>query len=114
MEDRILSQARGQRRNGTRAERLLWAALRSRRLGRLKFRRQHQLGQYIVDFYCHSARLVVEIDGDYHKQAATAREDKLRDEWLGKNGARVLRFSNAKVEHALSTVLAEIYAAATT
>ena len=112
MRDEIFSQARDQRKNGTRAERMLWTALRNRRLGRLKFRRQHPLGQYIADFYCHSALLVVEVDGGCHGQPAKTRQDANRDEWLGEMGVRVLRFSNGKVEYALSTVLAEIYAAA--
>ena len=68
--DRILQAAREMRRNATPAEKVLWAELRDRRLAGLKFYRQDVIGPFIADFYCASARLVVEVDGDIHVAAA--------------------------------------------
>lgn len=75
------------------AEQLLWARLRQGQLG-VWFRRQVVLlGSCIVDFYCHAARLVVEVDGSYHVQPARRRADARRDRKLAKAGLRVLRLS---------------------
>ncbi|HEY7577739.1 MAG TPA: endonuclease domain-containing protein, partial [Acetobacteraceae bacterium] len=71
-----LSHARALRRDATPAERLLWQGLRNRAVGRLKFRRQVPLGPYIADFYCASAKLVVEVDGVSH---IDSRSDAVRD-----------------------------------
>jgi very-short-patch-repair endonuclease len=64
--DKILRAARDIRHNATQAEEGLWVALRGRRLAGLKFRRQEVIGPFIADFYCASARLIVEVDGDIH------------------------------------------------
>ncbi len=68
--------------------------LRSQRLGGLKFKRQEQLGDYIVDFVCFGARLIVEADGGQH---AESDSDVVRDAWLTEQGFRVLRFWNNDV-----------------
>ena len=109
MGNEIFLHAREQRRNGTRAERRLWSALRNRRLGRLKFRRQHPIGQFIADFYCASARLVVELDGDCHGTGSARKRDEDRDAYFRKRGIRVLRVPNERVEYTLASVLDEIY-----
>jgi len=75
---------------------MLWEALRKRRCARLRFRRQVPIGPYFVDFFCHQARLVVEVDGQQH--ASNHAADDTRDRYLrGVRGLEVLRFSTAQV-----------------
>jgi len=83
-----LDRARILRRESTDAERALWFHLRSGRLGGLKFRRQHSIPPYIADFYCDSAKLVVELDGSQHN----ATSDVARTSFLKSHGLTVLRF----------------------
>ena len=83
-----LDRARALRRNPTKPERLLWAAIR-RKQRRLRFRQQHPVGAYILDFYCPSARLCIEVDGRQHDQ--TVATDERRDHWLGQLGITVIR-----------------------
>jgi very-short-patch-repair endonuclease len=79
------------RRDATDAERRLWSALRDRRLSRYRFRRQHPVGDFIVDFACTKHRLIVEADGGQH---AENEDDRRRTAWLEGEGWRVLRFWN--------------------
>lgn len=97
--------ARRLRRDQTDAERLIWAALRAHRLNGASFRRQKPIGPYIVDFVCESARLIVEIDGGQHYEAAGVARDATRDAYLSSKGYRVLRFSNVDVPKSRSGVL---------
>ena len=91
--------------NMTPAESRLWENLRSRRLGGAKFRAQHPLGRFIVDFCCPSARLIVEVDGDSHR--ASGARDRERTEVLEAFGYRVLRFRNEEVlQHIEDVILA--------
>ena len=90
----------------TRAEALLWTHLRNRQLDGLKFRRQHPLGHFIVDFYCASSALVVEIDGDSHTQQA--EYDTARTAWLLQRGYHIVRFENADVFRNIEGVLQSI------
>lgn len=90
------SRARSLRRSQTDAERRLWSLLRARQVNDLKFRRQHPIGSYIVDFYCATHRLVVELDGGQHAEAR-AQPDAIRTRWLNLHGYRVLRFWNHEV-----------------
>src|SRR5262249_1643040 len=76
----------------------------------LHFRRQHVIDGYVVDFYCHAAGLVVEVDGAIH--TTQAAEDKERERAIGLRGLRVIRFTNDRVLHDLPTCLAEIQATA--
>ena len=87
--------ARRLRREMTDAERLLWAQLRQRQVAGLKFRRQHPLGSFIVDFVCIEARLVIEVDGGQHGEWQPA--DEARTAWLNSQGYRVLRIWNNEV-----------------
>ena len=107
--------ARHLRANPTDAERRLWALLRGRRL-QLRFRRQQPIGPYIADFFCSSARLIVELDGDQHGSDAGVARDAIRTSWLEQRGFTVLRFSNALVlkdeAQVLETILHAITAAA--
>ena len=104
-----VGQARRLRQRMTDAERKLWAGLRDRQLAGFKFRRQHPLGRYVVDFLDDTHKLVIEIDGGQH--ADRAKEDKLRTAWLEREGCRVLRFWNNEVLKNLSGVLQTIRAA---
>ena len=88
-----LKRARGLRRRMTLPEVLLWETLRGRRLDGLKFRRQHPIGPYILDVYCPSAKLAVELDGTGHETADQTRRDQIRDRWLREQGVHVLRLA---------------------
>jgi very-short-patch-repair endonuclease len=85
--------ARRLRNNATEAEKFLWYMLRLQNLG-VKFRRQIEIGPYVVDFVCFEKRLVIEIDGGQH---ADSENDKIRDKWLSAEGFEVLRFWNHEV-----------------
>jgi very-short-patch-repair endonuclease len=95
--------ARELRKQATPAEKILWEQLRDRRLLGLKFRRQHPLGTYIVDFYCPAYRLVVEIDGEIHRYQAD--QDQARTQEFEDYGFSVIRFWNHEVEQNLDAVL---------
>ena len=99
--------ARRLRRDMTDAERKLWAALRNRQIENVKFRRQHPLGRYLLDFYAEDHRLVIELDGNQH----TADGDAERTAWLVAQGCRVLRFWNHEVMKQFDDVMAAIHTA---
>lgn len=86
--------ARQNRRQPTPAEDLLWNLLSDKQLGGFKFRRQHPAGPYILDFYCHAARLSVELDGGYHLDTEQQQYDTIRTEDLRHLGILELRFTN--------------------
>lgn len=90
----------------TPAERKLWARLRSQQLGGFRFRQQHLVDRYILDFYCPSTRLAVELDGDSHIEQEMY--DSARTTWLTANGYRVLRFTNSDVHENIESVLEAI------
>jgi len=94
------------RRNPTPEEGLLWQRLRGRRLLGFRFRRQHSIDRFILDFYCSEARLAVEVDGPIHQYSR--EEDALRQAFLEAQGLRVLRFSNDEVLRHPERVLAQI------
>jgi len=89
---RLLENARALRRRPTDAEAKLWRALRGRQLAGAKFRRQHPIGGYVVDFYCERAKLAIELDGGQHLEPARAAYDAERTRALERAGVRVLRF----------------------
>jgi very-short-patch-repair endonuclease len=84
----------------TDTEQAAWCLLPSIKFKGFKFRRQHPLGPYIVDFYCAPRRLIVELDGSVHGPPSQTRRDARRDADLEKMGYRVLRFSNGIVQEA--------------
>ena len=92
----------------TKAEQLLWHALRNRNFHGFKFRRQQQLGFYIVDFVCYEANLIIELDGIHHADAVNKLEDEERTGELTKMGFRVLRFWNIDVEESWGVVMGAI------
>jgi len=102
----MLETARELRRKQTPPEEVFWELVRARRFMGMKFRRQHQLGDYIADFYCHEHRLVVELDGGVH--SIKRKKDHKRDAWMQTQGFTVLRFPNEELlddpEAALSAI----------
>jgi very-short-patch-repair endonuclease len=103
----VLMRAREQRRRPSLPEGLLWQALRTRPDG-FKFRRQHPFGWYIADFYCPAADLVIEIDGESHSMGGRPQQDARRDEWLRRQGLRVVRFAATGVMNDLNSVVTAI------
>ena len=104
-----IAQAKALRRNMTPAERILWQNLRGNRLAGFHFRRQQIIEGYIVDFYCHQAALVVEVDGTIHDQQQ--EYDAYREQVLRARGMSVVRFKNDEVFSDLDGVLARIVTA---
>jgi very-short-patch-repair endonuclease len=110
----LLRAARELRRKATDAEKYLWSLLRNRQLAGYKFRRQHPLGRFVLDFYCHEAKLCVELDGGQHAEPAQADYDRERTVWLNREGIRVIRFWNTDVLNNIEGVLQSILIALTT
>ncbi|MBB4639562.1 endonuclease domain-containing protein [Longimicrobium terrae] len=108
---RVRAQARVLRQSATPAEQRLWRLLRSRAVNGLKFRRQHPLHGFVLDFYCAEARLCVELDGGIH--AEQQDRDELRSAMLHAHGIRVIRFPNEQVFNDLPGVLNQIAHTAT-
>jgi very-short-patch-repair endonuclease len=104
----LLARVRQLRQDSTDAESLLWRLLRDRQLDGWKFRRQHPIGKYILDFYCHQARLAIELDGGQHAEPEQACHDAERTRALETEGIRVLRFWNHAVLKHTNAVLQEI------
>ncbi len=96
------------RKRATPAEALLWDKLRGRRLDGLKFRRQHSIGKYIVDFYCPKKKLVVELDGKIHESLAAMKYDFKRQNEIELEGIKVIRFTNQQIFDHTKMVLEEI------
>ena len=106
---KLKSFSRELRKNMTDAEKLLWSKIRRKQLKNLHFYRQQIIGNYIVDFYCPKAKLVIELDGGTHYSEIGKERDEYRDDYLRHLDLKVLRFSNAEVFDDLSTVLDMIW-----
>ncbi|MBN1548284.1 MAG: DUF559 domain-containing protein, partial [Syntrophaceae bacterium] len=104
----LVERARELRKRQTPTEQMLWEMLRDRQLLGFKFRRQHQVGDYILDFYCHEAKLAVELDGAVHEQRL--EKDAKRDAYLKSQGIQVLRISNEDLVSHTSSALEQIVA----
>lgn len=85
------------RKNSTWAERLMWSWLRNRSFSDYKFRRQHEFGEYILDFFCVEAFLNIELDGGGHARPEQQKADEERDKYLAKRGVKTLRFWNSEL-----------------
>ncbi|MDO8626661.1 MAG: Sua5/YciO/YrdC/YwlC family protein [Candidatus Magasanikbacteria bacterium] len=97
------------RKNQTKAELILWNHLRDKRLNGIRFRRQHGVGSYIVDFFQPDTKLVIELDGDVHYvDKDQVEKDRLRTKWLVDSGYKVIRFDNLQVFNNLDAVLDSI------
>lgn len=101
--------SRDLRNNMTDAERLLWSRLRNKQILGLQFYRQKPILNYIVDFYCPAANLVIECDGNQHFTEDGLETDRVRDEALAQLGLKVLRFDNGQVMGQLDDVVEVIY-----
>jgi very-short-patch-repair endonuclease len=112
--NKTLSRARELRREMSLPEVVLWQPLRKGRLAGLRFRRQYPIGPYILDFYCPSARLAVEVDGFAHDTALRVRHDESRQAWLTQRRVTVLRIPASDVlrDERLEAVLVAIERAA--
>jgi very-short-patch-repair endonuclease len=102
---RIIYRARALRKSMTAPEVMLWSRLRGRGPDRPTFRRQHPFGSVILDFFCPSARLAVEVDGSTHWDDADRDRDSARDAWLAKQGVKVLRIPASEVYRDLDGVV---------
>jgi len=98
--------ARQLRNKMTSAEKLLWDKLKGKQIAGVKFRRQHPINKYIVDFYCHAAKMVIELDGKIHLKSK--EHDKERTEKLKELNIKIIRFSNNEVEKNIEEVLKQI------
>jgi very-short-patch-repair endonuclease len=96
------------RNNLTSAEATLWIHLQKKQLQGRKFRRQHSIGNYIVDFYCTSEKLAIELDGEHHYTSEGIIYDTRRTEFLNSKGIRVIRFENSEVLFGLELLLEKI------
>ena len=104
----IFSNAKKLRENQTEAEQKLWLAVKDNQIEGYKFRRQHPLSIYIVDFYCHTLKLVIEIDGGYHLSKEQQLLDKKRTADLEFQGLNVIRFTNEEILLKLLEVIIKI------
>ncbi|ATQ44300.1 endonuclease domain-containing protein [Caulobacter mirabilis] len=112
--DTVRNRAKRLRRTMGLSERRLWRLLRANQLDGLHFRRQHPLGPFFLDFYCHAARLVVEVDGGAHSIPGRSEQDRKRDQWLDERGVSTLRLPDHLVENDINGALFEIRRAITT
>ncbi|MEN8816455.1 MAG: endonuclease domain-containing protein [Nonlabens sp.] len=96
------------RKNLTPAEAFLWNELKTKKFHGLKFRRQHSIKNYIVDFYCAQHQLIIELDGNYHDEPNQFEKDELRDKDLENMGFTVLRYENQYVFSELEHILDDI------
>jgi leucyl-tRNA synthetase len=99
----LLDRRRELRKSPTRAEEILWEELKDGKLG-TRFRRQHSIGGYILDFYCFKARLIIELDGNLHDK----EYDAVRDKFFQDLGYKTLRFKNFEIENNLEDTLNKI------
>jgi very-short-patch-repair endonuclease len=97
------------RRNMTDAEKLLWSKLRRKQLKGLQIYRQRIIGDYILDFYCPKANLIIEVDGGQHYTDEGIAKDKIRDDYIKGKGIKVLRFSDREVLKNIGGVIERIY-----
>jgi very-short-patch-repair endonuclease len=109
--DRLRTNARALRKNSTDVERILWSELRGHRLNGASFRRQVPIRNFIADFVCHAAKLVIELDGGQHFSDQAEQADAARSAVIEAQGFQVLRFSNLDVMENRAGVLETIAAA---
>ena len=108
----IFKRAKELRKNLTEAEKSLWTKLKGNQINGLRFKRQHPIGKFIVDFYCHKASLVIELDGSIHNELEVAERDKGREYELERLGLKVVRFTNKEVLENIEKVVENIISTA--
>ena len=104
----IFENARKLRFNTTPAESILWDRLKNGQLNGIKFRRQHPFGRYILDFYCHQAKLCIELDGSIHQDPDQKNHDQERERDLQQEGLKIIRFQNEEIYSSIEDVLMQI------
>lgn len=104
----IFENARELRNKQTESELILWNILKDYKLKGFKFRRQHPISNYIADFYCHKAKIIIEIDGGYHNSIEQVLIDKARTEYFLEIGLQEIRFSNQQILFEIENVLNKI------
>ena len=104
----ILDRAKELRQTETEAEKLLWEQLRAKKINGFKFRRQHAVERFIADFYCHKAKLVIEVDGGIHKKAEIKERDKNSAAEIEKYDIKIIRFTNEEIFDDMKKVIEEI------
>lgn len=104
---RLFKHALRLRENSTKSESILWERLKNKQLG-YKFRRQHPLGTFILDFYCHEAKLCIEVDGEYHHKSDQILYDQERTNQIMASGLNVIRFDNSRIINHIEEVVSEI------
>ncbi|MEK7635054.1 MAG: endonuclease domain-containing protein [Patescibacteria group bacterium] len=106
--NQILEERRRElRKNQTKTEEILWWYLRGQKLG-VKFKRQHSIGGYILDFYCPEKKLIIELDGEVHNTKEAREYDEVRDKYFRELDYKILRFENREVENDIEKVLEKI------
>lgn len=113
LDPNALTFARNLRQQSTDAEQLLWRLLRNRRLTGHKFRRQHPIPPYVLDFYCHTKQVALELDGGQHNTEEARAHDEIRSRFLAEQGITVLRFWNDQILTEIDAVLEAIHKALT-
>jgi Uncharacterized protein conserved in bacteria len=93
------------RKGMTDAEKILWSRLSNKRLHGYRFKRQHPIQNFIADFYCHKAKLIIEVDGRIHEQPQQILHDQERTARIKEAGCRILRFTNNEVKNQIDTVV---------
>jgi very-short-patch-repair endonuclease len=106
---KLKNTARTLRKNMTDTERLLWSRIRRKQLKKYQFYRQKTIGNYIVDFYCPSAKLIIELDGSQHYGEKGLRKDEIRDEYLRRLGFQVIRFPSTEIFSNIDGIVSEIF-----
>jgi len=109
LDPQLLEFAKTMRTNATDAENLIWQLLRAKRFMNLKFRRQHVIAPYIVDFYCHELALVIELDGSQHNTEDGRAYDIERTKFLEALGLKVVRYWNHEVLNQTDSVLEDLW-----
>lgn len=105
----LFAYAKEMRKKPTKAEEALWQILKEKQFAQYKFRRQHPIARFIADFYCHSLRLVIEVDGGYHLEQEQKIFDSFRDEDMNALGISVLRLTNEEVLHNIEDAKSKLF-----
>jgi very-short-patch-repair endonuclease len=106
----IILRARELRKDMTAAEEVLWNRLRRKQINGFIFRRQHPIDIFIVDFYCHELKLVIEVDGGIHTEIKVAEYDKGREAEIERFGLKIIRFTNHEVFNNIEIVIKKVKA----
>ena len=104
----LVKRARVLRSNMTLAEIILWSRLRSKKIDGYRFRRQQPIFDYVIDFYCHELKLIIEVDGEIHSLTEKTDSDLKRDKILKINGYHIIRLSNFEIETDLDATISKI------